>query len=67
MYWHKYNDGRPNGGIWRCREKRKPFDRATGQAYYYERMPATVRIEQSLRRRRAKALKRRRERRQRGT
>lgn len=64
MYWHKKKDMRA-GGLWRCREKRKPLDAKRWQSYYHERMPATVRIPWRLRARRSKALIRRRERHQR--
>ncbi len=64
MYWHKMKKHRA-GGLWRCRERRKQFDAARWQGYYYERMPTTMFIRRRLDLRRRKALESRRERQQR--
>lgn len=47
MYWHKRKD-MIAGGNWRCRERRKAFDAARWQGYYYERMPPIVRARQLM-------------------
>jgi hypothetical protein len=61
QYWHK-RKGAPLGGYWRCREKRKALDAARWESYYYERMPATIRIPRVLQTRRHHALQSRRRR-----
>jgi hypothetical protein len=61
MYWHKHRE-RKLGGYWQCREARKSKDAATWRGYYYERMPAEIRIRKALDTRRECALRRRRER-----
>jgi hypothetical protein len=61
MYWHKKKDMRA-GGLWRCREARKPLDAARWPDYYRDRMPSGVRIPRALDNRRRKAIGRRRER-----
>ena len=66
MRWAKMKDMRA-GGLWRCRIARKAQDAARWQSYYYERMPATVRIPRLIDQRRRNALTRRRERLERGT
>jgi hypothetical protein len=56
-------DRRYRGGFyWRCKVK----DRAQSHAYYYERMPFRVRGKRLIVDRRGHALKRRRERQERG-